>query len=283
MSLFYIVQWFDSPYGRPVVNTEMRDFEQPLVQTKSWLAEQASPAGAIVIVYRQGPKIFDLTPLRSHVLINEMARIVGGFEDALYTRVDEILTKQGHAPARRTKKTSPGRKPTKRPGTKRPGKKASGRKRGTVIPKTKGLGRSLVIEAPVRPKTAKAKPKRRKPPGSGRYAPGVKNVGDILGDIKKRPEIKPCKSFFVRGMQTVASQGVLNAVAPRDIDDAMRRFVQCDWGDVERQTVIANNRHTHDRRDRIYGSYQSRRSGTEFWIIASPLENTVVVLLPHEI
>lgn len=264
MSDLYIVQWFLNPLGNPYINTEMREFEKPLLQTKRWLSEQAEPAGAIVIVYDQGPKVFDLTPRKSHVLINESARIVGGFEDALHSRVDEILTQQGHAPARREKKASPGRKPAK---------KASGRTRGTVVPKTKGPGTR-------KPDTRK---KARKPPSSGRYAPGAQSVGDVLGSIRSRPAIKPCKPFFVRGMQTVASQGVLAAVAPRDIDDAMRRFVQCDWGDVEPSTVRANNRHTHDRRDRIYGSYQSRRSGVEFWIIASPLENAVVVLLPHEI
>lgn len=247
MSFLYSVLWFENPYGDPVINTEMLDYDKPLAVTKEWLADQAGPAGAIVIVYRQ-TGLVDLTPVRSHVLINEMARIMGNFEEPLHDRVNEILDRQGRAlPRSKAKKKTPAK----------PSRQQSQRN----LARSPGV-RRLAGQLP---------------------AKGKNNVADVLADIRTRPVGKPCKSSFFRGMQNYATPGVLENIAPRDIDDALQRFIRCDWGDVTTAVARANNRYTRNRGGQIHGVYQSRRSGIEFWMVGRPLENMIITLLPSEL
>lgn len=253
MSLFYIVQWFDKPYGRPFVNTEMRSFEQPLEQTKNWLVEQVSPAGAIVIVYDQGRKIFDLTPLRSHVFLNEAGQKVRGFEENLHAHIEKILKNQGLSlptnfawPSKATPVRAKSPKKTKKAKTRQ------------VV--------DLLASTPSR-----------------RAARGKKTVGDVLADIRKRPVGKPCNGAFFAGMQNYATPGALQIIPQRDIDAALKQFSQCNWGDVSASVARANNRYTHNRGGQIHAVYQSHKNGAEFWMIGRPWENIIITLLPSEV
>lgn len=113
-------------------------------------------------------------------------------------------------------------------------------------------------------------------------ARGVKNVGDVLSAIKKKKLPAPCQPDFTRGLKESITQRALYELAPIDITRGMVRFRACDWGDVDSAQTRENNRHTRSRRGPIRGSYRATLGGREFWIIASPLENALVVLLPED-
>lgn len=113
-------------------------------------------------------------------------------------------------------------------------------------------------------------------------ARGVKNVGDVLSAIKKKKLPAPCQPDFTRGLREAITQNAMRALAPIDVSRGMYRFKQCDWGDVDAAQTRENNRHTKSRRGPIRGVYRASRNNVEFWIIASPLENALVVLLPED-
>lgn len=130
------------------------------------------------------------------------------------------------------------------------------------------------------------KPRRKSPArkparSADRFAPGKSTVGDVLGDIRKRPVGKPCNDRFVLGLQTFITEHALSHVPPRELDVAIKRFIRCDWGDVDLRQTRENNARTHDRRGPIRGEYKSR-NGTAFWIVANHLEGSLVVLLPQD-
>jgi hypothetical protein len=150
---------------------------------------------------------------------------------------------------------------------------------------TVGSRSSKALPGPKRPKQ-KASPAPRPRPHQGlrnvEPARGVRSVGDVLAGIKKKKPIAPCQPDFTRGLKEAITQRALYELAPIDITRGMVRFRQCDWGEVNSAQTRENNRHTHSRRGPIRGSYRATLSGREFWIIASPLENALIVLLPED-
>lgn len=117
-----------------------------------------------------------------------------------------------------------------------------------------------------------------------------KTVGEVLYRIQRRKSPPPCTKGFADHFQTFVTEGVVQRIHQLDAWRAMRKFLACDWGDVDRSTAIANNRHTSISArggkptlgDRVYGVYHDRRK-REFWIIADPRARRLVLLLPSEV
>ena len=78
----------------------------------------------------------------------------------------------------------------------------------------------------------------------------------------------------------VATPGVLMRVPQDEIDSAVSRHLQGDWGELE-----GDDWHMNDRAlrigGRIFSVYQSS-SGTKFWIITEADRTATSVLLPEE-
>lgn len=115
-------------------------------------------------------------------------------------------------------------------------------------------------------------------------------VAVALERIRQRKAPTPCVKGFGNHLKTYVSEGVVALVHQMDAWRALRKFLVCDWGDVDRSTALANNRHTALTQnggrptaiDRVYGVYYDRRK-TEFWIIADLQLKNLVVLLPTEL
>lgn len=155
----------------------------------------------------------------------------------------------------------------------------------TVGPARREKPTPTKMVGPKQPKLKPLPPPRQRPHQGLRNvepARGVRSVGDVLSAIKKKKLPAPCQPDFTQGLKEAITQRALYELAPIDISRGMVRFRQCDWGDVDASQSRENNRHTRSRRGPIRGSYRATLSGREFWIIASPFEGALVVLLPED-
>ena len=80
--------------------------------------------------------------------------------------------------------------------------------------------------------------------------------------------------------QTVITQNALGAVDPEDVQDAIRRHVCGDWGDIcDEDKAINEQSLVHGAR--LMSTFTDRH-GTKFWIITEADRSVTTVLLPDD-
>jgi hypothetical protein len=120
-------------------------------------------------------------------------------------------------------------------------------------------------------------------PGRGRRKKRPASVAGVLDKIKTRKGAEPCDPKFAERFHTVyVTENTIGSCTQADVQRALRRFERCDWGDVDRSTTRSNNRASRVGVGRMYGVYHSRR-GQEFWVMADPHRNKIVVAVPWEL
>lgn len=80
--------------------------------------------------------------------------------------------------------------------------------------------------------------------------------------------------------KVVATQGVVNEITMDDIDNAMKKYTNGDWGNVCEEDAQMNDDALKNE-DRIVASYTAS-NGTDFWIITEWDRSVTTVLLPSE-
>ena len=80
--------------------------------------------------------------------------------------------------------------------------------------------------------------------------------------------------------RTVATPGVLAAVAPDEMARALARHASGDWGDLGEEDWAMNDRAAVSGEDRILSSYMV--DDTKFWIITEWDRSVTTVLLPED-
>ncbi len=78
----------------------------------------------------------------------------------------------------------------------------------------------------------------------------------------------------------VATQNALDSVSLEDIQEALDRHSQGDWGDLCDEDVAANEEAVIHG-SRLLSAYKSR-SGVRFWIITERDRSSTTVLLPSD-
>ena len=65
------------------------------------------------------------------------------------------------------------------------------------------------------------------------------------------------------------------------VDDCLKRYLMCDWGDLCREDANANDAAFRNGDDRILASYKAQ-DGTKLWIITEWDRSATTVLFPDE-
>jgi len=90
---------------------------------------------------------------------------------------------------------------------------------------------------------------------------------------------QPNQSKFPLG-RIVATQNALYSIALDDIQEALRRHSQGDWGDLDEHDLAANEEALADH-GRILSAYLSSGE-VRFWIITERDRSSTIVLLPTD-
>lgn len=97
----------------------------------------------------------------------------------------------------------------------------------------------------------------------------------------KEQKITIIESKFVLG-QVVATQGVTTQISKEDIEEAMIRYVQGDWGILDAEDKAMNDAAlSKEYPDRILAKYKAS-NGVEFYIITEWDRSVTTFLLPSE-
>lgn len=80
--------------------------------------------------------------------------------------------------------------------------------------------------------------------------------------------------------RTVATQGALGVLTPDDILGALKRHIQGDWGELEKEDMALNERALATE-GRLFSAYSSA-SGVRFYVITEWDRSATTILLPHE-
>lgn len=80
--------------------------------------------------------------------------------------------------------------------------------------------------------------------------------------------------------QIVITVGAKEEIPIEDVQSALDRYVEGDWGDVPKEDWNANNKALKND-DRLLSSYKSNE-GIKFWIITEWDRSYTTVLLPSE-
>ena len=86
----------------------------------------------------------------------------------------------------------------------------------------------------------------------------------------------PCFQFG----QIVATPRALEQIPNEEIMAGLKRHAQCDWGDLDAEDRIANER-ALAHGGRLFSAYLSTQ-GVKFWIITEPDRSVTTVLLPED-
>jgi len=126
--------------------------------------------------------------------------------------------------------------------------------------------------------------KGNRPATSRQKAAKKITVEDVLNKIKKRRDLAPCDTRFARELRVAASPSFLRTCSPSDLEKALRRFVRCDWGDVDRRETANNNRITRSGKpgEGLFAIYRAR-NGASFFLFGSPTTHKAYAVMPHEI
>ncbi len=77
-----------------------------------------------------------------------------------------------------------------------------------------------------------------------------------------------------------ATPGALEALTTFDIQTALSRHLQGDWGEMDREDIEANN-HALQNGSRLISAYNGA-GGARFWIITERDRSATTILLPEE-
>ena len=80
--------------------------------------------------------------------------------------------------------------------------------------------------------------------------------------------------------QTLITPGALDQIPDDEIQTAIGRHLNGDWGNLHEDDAAENN-WSVENRARILSSYKSN-AGTEFWIITEADRSATTVLLPSD-
>ena len=78
----------------------------------------------------------------------------------------------------------------------------------------------------------------------------------------------------------VATPNALQTVEPSEIDSALLRHVQGDWGDVDGYDREANDI-ALDEGGRLFSAYHTNL-GTKYWVITEADRSVTTILLPQD-
>lgn len=81
--------------------------------------------------------------------------------------------------------------------------------------------------------------------------------------------------------QLVATPNALESVEAIEIQKALRRHSQGDWGDVSEQDKKSNDNALANGQERLFSSYKDSK-GEKFWIITEADRSSTTVLLPED-
>jgi hypothetical protein len=93
------------------------------------------------------------------------------------------------------------------------------------------------------------------------------------------PADVPTEARFSAG-RLVATPGAIEALSQADIEDALRRHLAGDWGDVS-DADRAENEAALEYGDRLLSSYRTG-DGQKFWVLTEADRSVTTVLLPDE-
>jgi hypothetical protein len=93
------------------------------------------------------------------------------------------------------------------------------------------------------------------------------------------PAAVPTGAKFAAG-RLVATPGALGALSESDIEDALRRHLAGDWGDLS-DADWAENEAALEYGDRLLSAYRAR-GGQKFWVLTEADRSVTTVLLPSE-
>lgn len=80
----------------------------------------------------------------------------------------------------------------------------------------------------------------------------------------------------------VATPAALRVIPANEWENAIRRHLNCDWGDVCAADKMSNDRALHDG-TRLFSEYHtSGHGGRKFWIITEADRSATIILLPEE-
>ena len=82
------------------------------------------------------------------------------------------------------------------------------------------------------------------------------------------------------GETIVSTKGVLRNISTEDIIDGLSRHFYCDWGNVDDEDWVTNNRNVESG-NQILSSYHTQ-DDINFWIITEADRSVTTVLLPEE-
>jgi hypothetical protein len=78
----------------------------------------------------------------------------------------------------------------------------------------------------------------------------------------------------------VATPGAIETVGSLEMSLALTRHLQCDWGDLDKEDISANNR-ALEQGGRLVSAFKTQ-GGTKFWIITEADRSVTTILLPEE-
>ena len=96
-------------------------------------------------------------------------------------------------------------------------------------------------------------------------------------DDGRDPRVKAGKFELGRMIMTPGAQ---KAVPPSEMMRALRRHARGDWGEMDQDDKVANDRAVTDG-GRLVSSYLSE-AGAKFWVITEADRSATTVLLPEE-
>ncbi len=86
-------------------------------------------------------------------------------------------------------------------------------------------------------------------------------------------------SKFPLGKLT-ATPGALTALSDAEMQDALNRHANCDWGQLDEHDRAENDRALQNG-TRVLSAYDSQ-NGTRFWVITEHDRSVTTILLPQE-
>lgn len=94
-----------------------------------------------------------------------------------------------------------------------------------------------------------------------------------------KAELRRTVPLFSRGILLI-TVGALRAIPEDNVKAALDRHIRGDWGDLDADDVLANNR-ALELGGRLFSAYKSA-TGKKFWVITEADRSQTTVLLPED-
>lgn len=100
--------------------------------------------------------------------------------------------------------------------------------------------------------------------------------------------MKPAPNEFaaeIGGAPVAVTQGVMESFKPSEVNKAVQRHLNLDWGDMSADDAHANLRAAMEGGGRVLGAYRIRASSEmpcDLWILTESDRSHTTIMLPDE-